>query len=259
MQFFNNVGHIEHSSDGKYVSYRVYKTKDIVNEIIPHFDSYPLQSTKYISYFLWKKSAELMSKKIHLTEQGFKKLLTYKASFNKKLNAEIFNNQHYKNVIAYNVENIIKTNVLTLDSNYIAGFTAADGSFTVTKPSIKGKWPNYDAYFRIHQNVRDKALLEKIQDKLGCGEIHVFKDNMCNLSVRNKIHLADIILPFFDNYSLNMEKQKDFLEFKTAILILKENIGKGLSNLNEKDKKILNLCISKMNRNRYTRKDDIPV
>lgn len=47
-QFFNNAGHIEYTFGGKYVSYRVYKTKEIMDEIIPHFSLYPLQSTKYI-------------------------------------------------------------------------------------------------------------------------------------------------------------------------------------------------------------------
>ena len=80
-----------------------------------------------------------MSKKLHLTENGFNILLTYKASFNKKLGAEVFNNKLYNKIVPYNVENIIKINQDTLDPNYIAGFTAADGSFTIIKPSIKGK------------------------------------------------------------------------------------------------------------------------
>jgi len=60
--FFNNVGNIEFSQEGRYVSYRVYKTKDIVNEIRPHFESYSLQSSKFIYYILWFKFAILMSK-----------------------------------------------------------------------------------------------------------------------------------------------------------------------------------------------------
>lgn len=74
---------------------------------------------------------------------------------------------------------------------------------------------------------------------------------MCSLSVRNKTDLADIVVPFFEKYQLNVQKQLDFLQFKTAVLILKGNLGKGLSNLREKYRQILDLCISKMNRNRY--------
>lgn len=50
--FFNNVGNIEYTADRKYVSYRVYKLKDIINVIIPHFELYPLQSSKYVYYYL---------------------------------------------------------------------------------------------------------------------------------------------------------------------------------------------------------------
>lgn len=80
-----------------------------------------------------------------------------------------------------------------------------------------------------------------MQNKLTCGQIHVLKDGMCNLSVRNKAELANIIV------SLNVEKQEDFLQFNIAVLILKinqkKNLGKGLSNLSLEDRQILDLCI----------------
>lgn len=98
------------------------------------------------------------------------------------------------------------------------------------------------------------ALLEKMRNKLTCGQIHVLKDGMCNLSVRNKTELANIILPFFEKYPLNVEKQEDFLQFRIAVLILRKNLGKGLSNLSLEDRQTLDLCISKMNRNRYSPK-----
>ena len=91
-----------------------------------------------------------------------------------------------------------------------------------------------------------------MRNKLTCGKIHVLKDGMCNLSVRNKTELADIIVPFFERYYLNVEKQEDFLQFKKAVLIFRKNLGKGLSNLSLEDRQILDLCISKMNRNRYS-------
>lgn len=254
--FFNNVGHIEYTSDNKYVSYRVYTNKDIVQTILPHFESYPLHSEKYIYFVLWSKSAHLMFEKLHLTDRGFIELLTYKASFTKKLDAEIFNNKFYSDIVPFNVNNIMKNSNVTLDPNYIAGFTGADGSFSITKPSLVGRWPNYDANFRIHQNIRDKELLKSMRDQLGCGKVHILKDGMCNLSVRNKCELTDIIIPFFDKYQLNVQKKLDFLQFKKALLILRKNLGKGLSNLSLEDRQILDLCISKMNRNRYSCKNE---
>ena len=50
--FFHDVGHIEYTSDNKYVSYRVYSNKDIVQTILPHFENYPLHSAKYIYFVL---------------------------------------------------------------------------------------------------------------------------------------------------------------------------------------------------------------
>jgi len=162
----------------------------------------------------------------------------------------------YNNIIPFGVRRILKGDKGVLDPNYIAGFTGGDGSFSITKPSLTGKWTNYDANFRIHQDTRDKALLEKIQNILTCGKIHILKDGMCNLSVRSKTNLAYIIIPFFDKYQLNVQKQMNFLQFKTAVLILKANLGKGLSKLTEKDRQILDLCVSKMNRNRYSPKGE---
>lgn len=77
-----------------------------------------------------------------------------------------------------------KSNV-DLDPNYIAGFVAADGSFSIIKPSLLGKWPNYNANFRIHQDIRDIGLVKNMQNKLGCGKVHILKHGMCNLSVKN--------------------------------------------------------------------------
>lgn len=69
-------------------------------------------------------------------------MLTYKASYTKKLKAEIFNNKLYSYITPFNVKNILKNKDVTLDPHYIAGFTGADGSFSITKPSLVGKWPN---------------------------------------------------------------------------------------------------------------------
>ena len=93
MQFFNGVSRVEYTADGRYVSYRVYKTKDIIKEIIPHLNRYPLQSIRDICYTLWCKSAQCINNKLHLTDDGLNRLLTYKAAFTKKRAAEIFKNK----------------------------------------------------------------------------------------------------------------------------------------------------------------------
>jgi hypothetical protein len=193
----------------------------------------------------------LISKGSHLTKEGFELILSYKASFTKKSDALVFKNSLYSNIVPFKLGTYIVDNSIKLDPNYIAGFTAADGSFSITKPSSKDKWPNYHAYFRIHQNVRDKILLERMINVIGCGIIHILSDGMCNLVVRDKNLLVKFILPFFDTYSINASKHLDFLQFKLAVEILGKNIGKGLKGFTKEDCEFIDLCISKMNRRRY--------
>ena len=137
-----------------------------------------------------------MHEKLHWTDKGFIELLTYKASFTKKLDADVFNPKTYSDIVPFNVNNIVKNSNVTLDPNYIAGFTGADGSFSITMPCLSIKWTNYDANFIIQQNMRDMGLLNSLRDQLGCGKVHILKHGMCNLSVRNNGELADIIIPF---------------------------------------------------------------
>lgn len=109
----------------------------------------------------------------------------------------MFNNYFYSDTIPFDVNSIIQDNHIKLNPHYIAGFTAADGSFSVIKPSSTGKWANYHAFFRIHKNTRDRVLLERMCDIIGCGKVYNLQDGMCNLAVRNKNQLADVVIPFF--------------------------------------------------------------
>lgn len=253
--FFNGVGNIEFSSNGKYVSYKVYKIADIINTIIPHFITYPLQSTKLVYFKLWCKSSEVIDKDLHLSKEGFRTILSYKASLTKKLDALVFKSDLYSDIVPFEVNiDWLTINSTRLYPDYIAGFTAADGSFSLTKPSLTGKWPNYHAYFRIHQNVRDKILLIRMIDVIGCGKVYTLSDGMCNLVVRDKNLLVKFVLPYFDTYPLNANKYLDFLQFKSAVEILNQHKGKGLSSFATRERELLDLCISKMNRRRYGNK-----
>lgn len=84
--FFKGVGDIIYSEH--YVAYRVSKLSDIIQFIIPHFDKYPLQSTKVVPYYLFKAVADLMVKREHITLPGFREMLTYKAAAKKGLEAK---------------------------------------------------------------------------------------------------------------------------------------------------------------------------
>lgn len=208
---FFNVGQIVHTRH--YVSYRVTNFSDIINVIIPHFCAYPLQSTKVISFYLFKAVAAIIKNNGHLTLEGFREILSYKAALKKGLDATIFQNSEFSDIIPFDTSSILIEQDSKLEPEYIAGFVAADGSFFISRPSTNSKWPNYDATFSIAQNKRDEVLLNRMIETLGCGNIKSGNSGMKYLTVRNKKELYNIIVPFFTQHSINTEKHKDFYNF----------------------------------------------
>jgi hypothetical protein len=136
--FFKGVGDIVYSKH--YVAYRVSKFSDIIQFIIPHFDKYPLQSTKVVPYYLFKAVANIMVKKEHLMLTGFREVLAYKAASKKGLKAQIFSSNLFKDITPHNVENVyVPDSQSILEPEYVSGFVAADGSFSIKRPGVGTK------------------------------------------------------------------------------------------------------------------------
>lgn len=70
------------------LQYTVKSLKDL-SIIISHFEKYPLISQKWADYELFKLAVSLLKNKIHLTEDGFKKILSIRASMNLGLSDEL--------------------------------------------------------------------------------------------------------------------------------------------------------------------------
>ena len=62
--------------------------KDL-DRIISHFDTYPLLSQKWADYKLFKDAISLIRDKEHLTLDGFRKVISIKASMNLGLSDEL--------------------------------------------------------------------------------------------------------------------------------------------------------------------------
>jgi hypothetical protein len=50
---------------------QIKNNSDIINKIIPFFDQYPILGIKSLDFADFKKVAELVKNKEHLTESGF--------------------------------------------------------------------------------------------------------------------------------------------------------------------------------------------
>ena len=63
------------------MQYRITSIKDI-STLISHCNNFPLTSQKRIDYELFKKAYNLIIDKLHLTNDGFKEILSIRASMN---------------------------------------------------------------------------------------------------------------------------------------------------------------------------------
>lgn len=132
------------------VYYKIKKIEHILTIIIPLFDSNPLLTQK-------KRSRYLRFRETFLKEVIKSKNSTEDQKIKGKL---LMEKEVYKNE-TINLDNF---------SNWIVGFTEAEGSFYHVK--IKGSEGKYRPEFRISQE-DEKELLSKIKEKIGLNSEEV--------------------------------------------------------------------------------------
>jgi len=66
----------------KNVALQITKISEIVNTIIPFFDNYPIVGIKSLDFANFKKVADMVKNKEHLTLEGFNKILEIKSNMN---------------------------------------------------------------------------------------------------------------------------------------------------------------------------------
>ena len=54
--------------------------EEVLYKVLPFFDEYPVKGVKALDYSDFKKVANLMSKKVHLTEQGISEIECIKSN-----------------------------------------------------------------------------------------------------------------------------------------------------------------------------------
>lgn len=99
---------------------------------------------------------------------------------------------------------------------YLVGLFEGDGYFSISK---KDKYLAYE--LGIELSNKDAQLIYKIKSILGVGVVS-FRNregiDMIALTIRNKSHLMDFILPIFDKYPMFSSKQYDYLRFRNSLV-----------------------------------------
>ena len=106
---------------------------------------------------------------------------------------------------------------------YIAGFVDGEGSFHVAvqrNPSTKNGWQLVPE-FHVSQNVERRQVLDLIRERFLCGYIREnhrnSKDTSLVFVVRNRAHLIERVIPFFERNPLLSSKNEDFIVFARIV------------------------------------------
>ena len=230
IQSYFGVGSISTKHGPQSIIYYVQSIKDLINVIIPHFDSYPLITQKWSDYQLFKQALELIERKEHLTQQGLEKLVTIKASMNKGISDEL--KAAFPGVIP--VERPSVDDILIRDPYWLAGFTSGEGCFMV---GVR-KDNNYSIGFQVElvfiltQHSRDEQLMNSLTEYLNCGNLHK-KREVFEYRIRKFSDLTEKVIPLFNKYPVIGVKSKDFADFCRVAELMKNKAHLTKEGLNK--------------------------
>ena len=201
--------------------YRVSNLQIINEVIIPHFKKYPLITQKSIDFNLWCKVIAMISNKQHLTKSGFLTILTYYASINRGMSKKVLN--YYPEI-----KPVTRPKVelpLNLNPNWVSGFVAGDGGFSIIIRSSNSYILKQQVSCRFHiaQHIKDIELMNLFSKFFNCGTVYVRlnSSNRCDFVVQDINLLLSNILPHFDLYPILNLKYLDYICFKKALNLIK--------------------------------------
>uniref|UniRef100_UPI0030010B52 LAGLIDADG homing endonuclease n=1 Tax=Elmerina hispida TaxID=1245649 RepID=UPI0030010B52 len=108
-----------------------------------------------------------------------------------------------------------------------SGFVSGEGCFDINLKKSTTHRTGYQVILRfsVKQHEKDKSLMESISKYLGCGNIYptyVSGYNCCSLTVVKYSDIANLIIPFFENYYVLGSKFNDFLDWCKVAKLMKD-------------------------------------
>ena len=202
---FFKVGSINWKHGPKSIQFRVYSKKEL-KKIIDHFEKYPLITDKWPNYKLFSQAFELIEMKEHLTEKGFQKILSIKASMNWGLSDKL--KETFPDIIL--AERPIFTNKEIPDPHWLAGFTSAEGCFLIVIFKAKTNiGEGVQLIFELTQHVKDKQLIKSLIKYFDCGNTN-YEGNVINYKVTKFGDITQKIIPFFKKTPYSRSKISRF-------------------------------------------------
>ncbi|MDD2657604.1 MAG: LAGLIDADG family homing endonuclease [Candidatus Pacebacteria bacterium] len=119
----------------------------------------------------------------------------------------------------------------TVSNDYVVGLTDGEGCFYVNvgKSSRYRSGYRIQLHFHLKMQGRDRALLEKVRNTIGCGEVYFQKElraNHCQCyryTVSAERDIQEIVIPFFKRHPLqSASKSASFEVFCEIAALVKE-------------------------------------
>jgi hypothetical protein len=212
--FFGGIGNIYTSSKDQTATYRIEDIKSLTNVIVPHFESYSLQSAKRIDYELWKQCINLKEAEKSLTLSSLEKIIAIKGAINLGLSDKLIN-------LFPLVKPITRpeffVNKAKLNPHWISGFTTGEGcfSFSINGDSIKPS-------FSIGLHKRDEPLLLKILEFFN-SKANLYSygaHTSVELKISAKSDFNTFLIPHFNKYPLSGVKLYNYIIWREMVELI---------------------------------------
>jgi len=182
--------------------------------IIPHFNSYPLQSAKKIDYGLWLQCINIKTAEKGLTLSSLEQIIAIKAGLNLGLSDKLKTAFSHVKVLA-RPEYIVSEGVL--NPYWVTGFSDGDGCFTFSIREDSSR-----AAYVINLHKRDKPLLLKISEFFGSKGIvgSYGAQTSAEMRITSRSDLNTLVIPHFDKYQLSGIKQNHYLIWRQMVILI---------------------------------------
>lgn len=223
--FFNESGIISVRKSRKSAIYQIRDLNSLMNEVIPHFNRYPLISQKQKDYKVFSMVLVPLLNNRQFSDRGIVKLkylLNWSARTSspqsERLEEEELSSLHTN----HRLDNLGEASLLRVDydlrditCDWLSGFISGDGCFFVNIYKVKDCSTGYAVKLSISitQHLKDKVLMENIARILMCGRVYKHSKNTVVLKISTFKHLINTIIPLLEQYPIRGAKSRDFKDF----------------------------------------------
>ena len=106
---------------------------------------------------------------------------------------------------------------MQLTKQWVSGFVDGEGCFNIQKTKEKKSGVVLRHRFIVSQDKRSVSVLYGLKNLFKCGTVHKGGKNIMSFQVSNTTHLQNIIVPFFQKYTLQTLKRESFCLFVESL------------------------------------------